>query len=291
MYTFSTRKQMPFSSFLFTASLLMMICVFICQFDATQAQEVEDEREFDYDEKSEKGPGRWGELKKEWAACGDGKMQSPLALSAPIIKRRGGVRKPGVKITRNSYMPANATLHNRGHDISIEWVGDPGSIPINGKHFSLKAVHWHSPSEHTLHGTRYDLELHALHMNTDQTSGKNTTAVFSVLYRIGRKPNRFLSRLTKNIASMKDQKGEVRNAGFVDPNKIQFISNDYYRYTGSLTTPPCTEDVIWTVNKKIHNVSRKQVKLLREAVHDSAERNARPLQPRNNRDIYLRLSS
>ncbi|GFQ06038.1 bifunctional monodehydroascorbate reductase and carbonic anhydrase nectarin-3 [Phtheirospermum japonicum] len=75
--------------------------------------------------------------------------------------------------------------------------------------------------------------------------------------------------------------------GVIDPNHIKIRGKKYYRYMGSLTVPPCTEGVIWTINKKVMTVSRDQVKLLREAVHDYAEENARPLQPNHRRDIYL----
>ncbi|GJS98138.1 alpha carbonic anhydrase 7-like protein [Tanacetum coccineum] len=61
----------------------------------------------------------------------------------------------------------------------------------------------------------------------------------------------------------------------------------YYNYIGSLTVPPCTEGVIWTISKKVRTVSLDQVKLLREAVHDHAAKNARPLQPDHQRDIQL----
>nr|GMD44514.1 alpha carbonic anhydrase 7-like [Ipomoea batatas] len=270
------RKQ-SVSATLILASLL---CFFLFLHAAT-AQEVEDEREFEYDEDSDKGPSKWGDIKKEWAACKNGKLQSPIDLSHERVRIFQ-------KVEKKSYIPANATVKNRGHDISIEWHGDAGSILINGTEYSLKAAHWHSPSEHTIHGRRYALELHMLHMNTDKQTGQNKTAVIAVLYKIG-KPNAFLSKLMTNITSMIDQEDVERNLGFVDPNEIKFITKKYYRYVGSLTTPPCTEGVIWTVNKKIKTVSKRQVKLLREAVHDFAERNSRPLQQRNSRKIYLRL--
>lgn len=72
----------------------------------------EDEREFEYDEHSEKGPSRWGDIKKEWADCKNGKMQSPIDLSHERVK----VFR---KLEKKSYRPANATVKNRGHDISV----------------------------------------------------------------------------------------------------------------------------------------------------------------------------
>ncbi|XP_022889472.1 alpha carbonic anhydrase 7-like [Olea europaea var. sylvestris] len=90
-----------------------------------------------------------------------------------------------------------------------------------------------------------------------------------------------------NISSMIDQKDEERNMGIINPKDIKMNSQRYYRYMGSLTVPPCTEGVIWTLNTKVKTVSKDQVKLLREAVHDYAEENARPLQPHNSRDVYL----
>ncbi|XP_010243267.1 PREDICTED: alpha carbonic anhydrase 7-like [Nelumbo nucifera] len=96
----------------------------------------------------------------------------------------------------------------------------------------------------------------------------------------------FLSELKKGIWSIADSKNEV-GVGVVDPRHIKIGSRKYYRYMGSLTVPPCTQGVIWTINTKVRTVSKDQVKALRDAVHDYAEQNARPLQPLNNREIHL----
>ncbi|MFS7990205.1 putative carbonic anhydrase [Helianthus anomalus] len=86
---------------------------------------------------------------------------------------------------------------------------------------------------------------------------------------------------------MIDQEGMHGHSGIINPREIQMSSRRYYRYIGSLTVPPCTENVVWTISKKIRTVSKDQVKLLREAVHDYAENNARPTQLDNQRDILL----
>ncbi|KAK4481106.1 hypothetical protein RD792_011977 [Penstemon davidsonii] len=242
------------------------------------AQEVEDEREFDYAERGERGPRKWGMLRPEWAACNNGTFQSPIDMCNERVKI---ISKP----ERRNYRVSNATVRNRGHDIQIQWFGDAGSIYINGTEYPLRYAHWHSPSEHTIHGRRYDMELHLVHLNTDP-NGKVRIAVVGVLYKIG-KPNGFLSKLMRSISSMINKGGEEINIGMVDPNEIRVRTKRYYRYKGSLTIPPCTEGVIWTISKKVKTVSYEQVKLLREAVHDYAEENARPLQKLNSRQVDL----
>ncbi|KAF8370209.1 hypothetical protein HHK36_031740 [Tetracentron sinense] len=243
------------------------------------SQEVEDEREFDYMEGSGKGPLHWGELREDWAACKKGEMQSPIDLLNQRVKL-----EPNIGKLKRSYKPSNATVNNRGHDISLKWEGDAGSIQINGTDYALQQCHWHSLSEHTINGKSFDLELHMVHLSSDLRV-KNKIAVVGILYKIGR-PDPFLSELMGEIQSISDSK-EGRNVGVIDPRHIKMGSRKYYRYIGSLTVPPCTEGVIWTMNKKVRTVSREQVKLMRIAVHDYAERNARPLQPLNNREIHL----
>ncbi|MCD7448357.1 hypothetical protein HAX54_041092 [Datura stramonium] len=91
-------------------AILYFVIIF---FSATsiRAQEVEDEREFDYGENSEKGPKMWGKLKKEWEACQNGEMQSPIDMCHERVRIN---RKP----EKRHYKPCNATVKNRGHDIS-----------------------------------------------------------------------------------------------------------------------------------------------------------------------------
>ncbi|KAM7526175.1 hypothetical protein LguiA_016077 [Lonicera macranthoides] len=273
------KNQINNNSVFIYGSLLVLLLLFHSTSFTVKAQEVEDEREFDYTEGSEKGPRRWGELKKEWTACKNGGMQSPVDMSNQRVEII-----PRSKKLKRDYKPSNATIKNRGHDITVQWIGDAGSIQINGTDYPLRQAHWHSPSEHSINGRRFDMELHLVHLSTNPNV-QNKIAVVGVLYKIG-KPDPFLSKLARNISSMMDRH-EERNYGVMDPREIKTGGRRYYRYMGSLTVPPCTEGVIWTINKKVRTVSKDQVHLLREAVHDYAERNARPLQPENRRDIHL----
>ncbi|KAL6141909.1 hypothetical protein ACLB2K_060195 [Fragaria x ananassa] len=244
------------------------------------AQEVEDEREFDYLKDSEKGPKHWGELREEWAACKNGTLQSPVDLLSEIVEVH-----PNKGEVRLKYKLSNATIRNRGHDISIQWkLGDAGSVEINGTDYWLDQCHWHSPSEHTINGKRFDLELHMVHLIPD-ANVENNIVVVAYLYKIG-KPDKFLSEVSKDIKSMIDVK-EERHRGVVDPRNVRKGGAKFYKYKGSLTVPPCTEGVTWIIHKKLTTVSREQMELLREAVHDSAELNARPLQALNRRDVHF----
>ncbi|XP_038905903.1 alpha carbonic anhydrase 7-like [Benincasa hispida] len=254
------------------------LAFFILILTSAIAQEVEDESEFNYIRGSEKGPKRWGEIKREWSKCNNGDMQSPIDLSTKrvkVVKNLGQLKK--------KYKPSIAIVKNRGHDISVKWEENAGLIEINGTDYLLQQAHWHSPSEHTLNGRRYDLELHLVHQSSNPNA-KYPIAVVGIFYMIGR-PDSFLSKMSRKIKALNEVK-EMK-AGSIDPRWIKMGGKKYYRYMGSLTVPPCTEGVIWNINKKIGTVSREQVKLLRSAVHDSAEKNARPIQPHNGRQVDL----
>ncbi|KAL8094793.1 alpha carbonic anhydrase 7-like [Apium graveolens] len=241
------------------------------------AQELENEAEFGYKEKSKKAPKFWGELKKEWEACkaaGD-HNQSPIDISNENVQLSA---KSGDLI--KDYKPADAELKNRGHDIAVYWTGDPGSVKIDGTVYVLQQCHWHSPSEHSINGRRYDMELHMVHKDNN-----DKVAVVGQLYKIG-KPDAFLSKLSKEIMSLADKRNSKR-VGKLDAKEIELAGRNYYRYMGSLTVPPCTEGVTWILNQELGTVSEDQVKLLRDAVNDYADENARPVQPLNRRKIQL----
>ncbi|KAJ6810715.1 alpha carbonic anhydrase 7-like [Iris pallida] len=256
-------------------AIVSLLVLFLSYSLLVSSQEVEDEHEFNYDtEDEEHGPESWGRVHKEWAACGKGKLQSPIDLSDDRV---GVVSHLG--LLNRSYRPAQAILKNRGHDIMLRFEEDAGSISINGTNYPLKQLHWHSPSEHTVNGRRYSLELHMVHQTAD-----DKIAVVGILYKIGR-PDPFLAKLEGYIENLTDV--EEEKVGMVDPRHVRRGSRKYYRYMGSLTVPPCTEGVVWTVVTKIRTASRKQIHLLREAVHEDFNPNARPIQEINDRTINL----
>ncbi|CAD6245469.1 unnamed protein product [Miscanthus lutarioriparius] len=259
------------------AALLAAALVLSAAVPAARAQEeTEHEEEFSYVVGDENGPEHWGSIKAEWANCSAGRMQSPIDLSHERVSL---VRSLGY--LTHSYRPAEASIVNRGHDIMVRFKGDAGSLVINGTAYYLKQMHWHSPTEHTVDDRRYDMELHLVHETLE-----NKAAVIGILYEIGGE-DPFLQALEPSIHRIADRKDREEPVGVVDPRRARGRASVYYRYMGSLTTPPCTEGVIWTVVKRVRTVSKHQLELLREAVHDGMEKNARPAQDVNDRDISI----
>ncbi|CAN6559839.1 unnamed protein product [Malus baccata var. baccata] len=247
---------------LFCSFLVVLVLLNSCQ---ASSDEVEDEREFNYKEDSEKGPARWGEIRQEWSMCSKGSMQSPIDLlddRVEVVSNFG--------ILQGSYRPCNATLKNRGHDMMLKWEADAGFIQLNGTLYKLKQCHWHSSSEHTINGK--------------SSTGK--IAVTGILYKIGA-PDPFLSSMMDYLAEVSGTSEEEEAVGTVDPKKIKTRSTKYYRYIGSLTIPPCTQNVTWTIVQEVRTVSEEQVEFLRVAVHDDSKTNARPVQPRNGRVVQV----
>ncbi|KDO73355.1 hypothetical protein CISIN_1g046862mg [Citrus sinensis] len=238
------------------------------------SQEVDDEIEFNYEEGGENGPSKWGQLHSEWSACKNGRMQSPIDLlneRVQVVSHLGRLKR--------SYKPSNATLKNRGHDMMLQWEGGAGTLRINGTEYVLQQCHWHSPSEHTINGQRFALEAHMVHVSQD---GK--IAVVGIMYKIGR-PDSFLESISDHLTQVAGSNERETVAGVIDPRGIKIGSRKYYRYIGSLTIPPCTENVLWTIVRKVRTVTREQVRSLRVAVHDESDTNARPQQPINLRIV------
>jgi carbonic anhydrase len=204
----------------------------------------DDEHEFSYDPAAENGPDGWGEIKPEWATCSDGRQQSPVDLYQHRAIRHD------LGHLNYSYKPAEASIVNRGHDIMVNFNGDAGSLVIHGTVYHLKQLHWHSPTEHAFgRGRRFAMELHMVH----QTPEKKT-AVVGILYRVSNTiADPFLRRLEPAIKRLGD--GREEPIGKVNPNDIGLTGSSYYRYTGSLTTPPCAEGIIWTVIPTVCTIS------------------------------------
>ncbi|GFP83870.1 alpha carbonic anhydrase 4, partial [Phtheirospermum japonicum] len=196
----------------------------------------DDEHPFTYEGDTETGPEQWGQLNPDWQICETGKLQSPIDLLDGNVELCSGLGN-----LKRAYKPAPAVIRNRGHDIMVQWTGDAGGLIINGTKYKLVQCHWHTPSEHQIDGRSFNMELHMVHNASD-----GAIAVVAIMYVLGR-PDTFLQRVLPHLKSH----NEGVELGVVNPWEIRFGSRKYYRYIGSLTVPPCTEGVIWTVLKKV----------------------------------------
>lgn len=212
----------------------------------------------------EHGPGHWGSMSHEYAACAGGKKQSPVDI-------KGAEDKDLTDIVFN-YKPSKINIVNNGHTIQVNY--DKGSsIKVNGMEYQLVQFHFHDPSEHTVGGKSYAMELHLVHKND-----KGELAVVGVLLESG-KEDKAYGAVFANMPKKADEKKELKET--VDAASLLPRTKTYYTYTGSLTTPPCTEGVTWLVLKTPVQVSEAQIKAFKAIVGV----NNRPIQPVNERKI------
>lgn len=211
------------------------------------------------------GPANWGELLPEYALCGAGRNQSPVNLT-------GFIEAELPPLTIN-YAGMVIDLRNNGHTVQADY--HPGSsLVVDGRIFHLKQFHFHAPSENLLNGRAYPLEVHFVH-----SDDHGNLAVVAVLFQTGEE-NRSLSKLWDQLP---EHAGTSRIlAAQVRADELLPDDRDYYRYNGSLTTPPCSQGVLWLVMKQTPSVSTEQVETFTAAIGGP---NNRPVQPLNARVV------
>lgn len=211
------------------------------------------------------GPEHWAGLDAANVACGKGRNQSPIDLGSFIEAELGPL---GL-----DYRPAAAGILNNGHAIQVGYA--PGSsLMIEGRSFELKQFHFHSPSENTVGGKHFPLEAHLVHQDTH-----GNLAVVAVMFEEGAK-NAFLETLWTAVPAEAGKEG-VLPAG-LSASSLLPTDRDYYRFNGSLTTPPCSEGVLWAVLKQPSPVSQEQIEQFSAMLGFA---NNRPVQPRNARPV------
>jgi carbonic anhydrase len=211
------------------------------------------------------GPEHWAELNAEFGTCASGKNQSPINLTGMVEGKL-----PGMKV---NYKAGGKEVVNNGHTIQVNY--EPGStITVAGKTFELKQFHFHSPSENTIEGHSYPMEAHFVHADKD-----GNLAVIAVMF----KPGKHNAELEKAWAHMPHEVGASHKLdSMVNANVLLPHSHDYYRFNGSLTTPPCSEGVNWFVMKYYDTASQAQIDKFIHAMHHD---NNRPVQPINARVV------
>ena len=215
------------------------------------------------------GPEYWGKLAASSAVCAKGKEQSPINIvSSQVIEEKRLGRK------QINYEPTMFTLHNNGHTIQANATTENNRLVIEGKEYQLAQFHFHTPSEHQLNGHNYDIEIHLVHKDE---SGK--LAVLGVMIQEGRE-NEVLATVW-DILPNEESKKEVSEKYLIDLQALLPQNQTSFHYDGSLTTPPCTEEVKWIVFEQPIEMSKEQIKAFQQIFIN----NHRPIQPLNEREI------
>jgi carbonic anhydrase len=174
------------------------------------------------------GPDKWGGLDSGYRVCSAGAQQSPLDIDQSV---RAQLAPLGVAWARRA-----DTIVNNGRTIQVN-AAEGSTLTVPGGTYKLLQFHFHRPSEHRIGGRSFPMEVHFVHSNA-----AGSVAVVGVLMAAGR-PNWVFNRI---VSTMPGQLGPAVKADpAIDPNALLPPKRNYYRYSGSLTTPPCSETVDW----------------------------------------------
>jgi carbonic anhydrase len=224
----------------------------------------------------DEGPAAWGELSPEYALCSEGRSQSPIDLPATTLDDL----EPATLEFNAADLEAHPDEHpeevlNNGHAIQVNF-DDGDSLVVGGERFRLVQFHFHAPSEHTVARRGFPMELHLVHRGD-----AGVLAVVGALIRDGRHNPAYdpiwehLPEATGARESLTDLTLDIED--LLPKRRLAF------RYDGSLTTPPCSEDVRWFVLAEPVELSAEQIAAF-TAIYDHTNR---PTQPLHGRSLVL----
>lgn len=227
------------------------------------------------------GPEDWGNLSKDNLTCSKGKTQSPININ---VDRAVKAELPPLEFL---YRPSPLSIVDNGHTVMVNY-GEGSNLMVEGRQYRLVQFHFHKPSEEAINGERTDMVVHLVHQHFN-----GSLAVVGVLMNTKKlgsekkswfgddsgKANPLIQTLWNNVPLVK---GSTETPGvMIDVNQLLPTDRSYFTYMGSLTTPPCSENVLWFVMKNPIYVSEEQVKNF-DRIYPM---NARPLQPKGDRLI------
>jgi carbonic anhydrase len=212
----------------------------------------------------EDGPSNWGKLNPAWAQCATGKRQSPIDIHDGI--------KVDLEPIQFEYKPVHFKVTDTGHTIQVDL--EPGNqFTLTGHVYELLQFHFHRPSEEHVNGRNFQMVVHLVHKGDD---GK--LAVVALLVDEG-VANSIIQNVWNNLPLEKSD--PVVPTGLIDVSQLLPMSREYYTYMGSLTTPPCSEEVLWMVMKQPIKMSTPQINIFARLY----PMNARPIQKNEDRII------
>lgn len=240
-----------------------------------QNSQKESHSQWDYS--GESGPEYWAQL-ESGSECA-GRHQSPIN----ILEIETTVGNSLDQISELNYEDNTSltSITNNGHTIQYNFDGELNKFIYEDKEYQMKQFHFHAPSEHTLNGVRYPLEIHLVHHNEKS----NSYVVFAFLVHQGESDPTF-TFLEKFLPIKEGETKDISatyNLGTTVKDVFGMDSVEAFTYDGSLTTPPCTEKVHWIVFKNASSASASQIKILEDLM---PKNNYRDVQPINDRTVY-----
>jgi carbonic anhydrase len=211
------------------------------------------------------GPAHWGDLSAAYSLAKTGRHQSPIDISKTTGKK--------LKNIEFRYKPSRIKIVYNGHTVE-DLQDQKSSIIVDGTTFHLKQFHFHSPSEHTINGKHTPMEMHLVH-----ASDAGRIAVVAVMIGESKKDNKAYSSVWNHLPHEENKTKDYKQ--LVDTDRMLPKKRSYFRYDGSFTTPPCTENVIWLVLEKRVKISGRQIVAFQEIIKG----NNRPTQPLNGRVV------
>ena len=209
-------------------------------------------------------PERWGELSPENRQCAIGTRQSPIDI-------RDGIRVDLEKINFD-YRPSGFSVLDNGHTVQVN-VAPGNALQVMGRRFELLQFHFHRPSEERINGRQFDMVAHLVHKDADGKLG-----VVAVLLERGR-DQALIQTIWNNLPLEKGQ--ALAAPGLLDLSQLLPEDRSYFTYMGSLTTPPCSEGVLWMVMRAPVQLSVNQISIFSRLY----PMNARPIQAGSGRLI------
>src|SRR3954471_22039335 len=212
----------------------------------------------------ESGPTHWADLNPEFATCRSGHEQSPINITDTVTSDTSPIRF--------EYKPSPLRIIDNGHTVQVNYA--PGSfMSVGDKHYELKQFHFHHPSEEQINGKSYDLVAHLVHADP---AGK--LAVVAVLFTKGQS-NPIIQKIFNHLPQSKGAEEIVEAT--INVADLLPDSHRYFTFSGSLTTPPCSEGVAWFLLTTPVTLSSSELASFTKIY----PHNARPVQALNNRKV------
>ena len=214
----------------------------------------------------EQGPTAWARIDPAYAACATGKSQSPVNI-VEVLPR---------DLPNLAFRYGGAALRLTNNGRTVAQTFDPGhSVNLGNMQYQLQSLQLHNPSEHRAAGRVFPMELQLLHK-----SAQGHLLVIAVMVKEGPAS----PALSAIINKAPTQPGEVyESAEAISLTQLLPQQRTYMRYSGSLTSPPCWENVMWVVLTEPITVPKAQIAAFARILPN----NVRPLAPLGRRTVFM----